>query len=101
MVKCSQCGAELSRDGQSPEALICADVFGDEYIESYYLCPTCDVYTVEVFRDCFFGDPKVMVRGPVPKPKGAAAVDLIDTCPDPLRKNCQCKAHRAVFWRGS
>lgn len=75
MIRCSQCGREF--DKKERLASISGSVIGDEYIDSYYFCSQCDVYTVEVYHDRFLGEDDVSIRGPVPKSEGHAMVQLI------------------------
>jgi len=72
---------------------------GDEYTESYYLCPHCGVFTVEVYHDRFLGGDNVSLRGPISKSEGEAKIELIRQCPEPWNKNCRCEAHRSYFGR--
>ena len=78
-------------------ASISGSIMGDEYIESYYFCSQCEVYTLEIFHDRFLGDDDVFVRGPIPKQEGDAKVELIRQCPEPWDKKCRCKAHVSYF----
>ena len=61
-------------------ASISGGIMGDEYIESYYFCKSCGVYTLEVYHDRFLGEEDVSVRGPLPKAQGDAKVELIRQC---------------------
>ncbi len=70
---------------------------GDEYVESYYFCDDCGVYTVEVYHDRFCGDDEVSLRGPVSRSDGDAKVELIRRCSEPWDKKCRCDAHRSYF----
>jgi hypothetical protein len=70
---------------------------GDEYIESYYLCHGCDVYTVEVYHDRFLGEDDISLRGPVSRSEGKGKIELIGKCPEPWNKKCRCEAHRSYF----
>jgi len=70
---------------------------GDEYSETYYLCPDCGDYTVEVLHDRFLGEETVFTRGPVSRAEGDAQIGLIRSCPEPWNKKCRCPAHRAHF----
>jgi hypothetical protein len=98
MIKCSQCGRELDRKGEDTfVASISGSIMGDEYIDSYFFCTTCGVYTVEVYHDRFLGEDEVSVRGPVSKSDGDAKVTLIQQCPEPWDKKCRCEAHRSYF----
>ena len=97
-VPCSRCGRELAGPGgEGRVASISGGIMGDEYIESYYLCPACGVYTVEVYHDRFSGEDSVNFRGPVPKAEGDAQVALIAQCSEPWSKRCRCEAHRS-YW---
>ncbi|MDI6771974.1 MAG: hypothetical protein QME77_05230 [bacterium] len=78
-------------------ASISGGIMGDEYIESYFLCSSCGVYTVEIYHDRFLGEDSVFVRGPVPKAEGDAKVELIRQCLRPWDKKCRCEAHQAYF----
>lgn len=95
MIRCSQCGREF--DKKERLASISGSVIGDEYIDSYYFCSQCDVYTVEVYHDRFLGEDDVSIRGPVPKSEGHAMVQLIRQCSEPWNKKCRCKAHQTYF----
>ena len=95
MVKCATCGRELDRRGQDPPAaMIAVEVMGDEYVFSFFFCPTCEVYTQETYHDRFLGEESVRVSGPIPKARGDALVELIRKCPDPTDKHCTCPAHQ-------
>jgi hypothetical protein len=101
MVQCAKCKRELSeKEGEDRVASISGGIMGDEYIESYYFCKACGVYTVEVYHDRFCGEPSVFVRGPVSKADGDAQVELIRQCDKPWSKRCRCEAHRA-YWGDS
>ena len=95
MIKCSQCQRELGPENR--EASIAGSIMGDEYIETYYFCRPCGVYTVEVYHDRFLGEDEVSVRGPVPREGGQAQIELIRQCSQPGDKNCRCPAHRKYF----
>ena len=95
MIKCLKCQQELGSD--SREISISGSIMGDEYIESYYLCPSCKVYTVEVYHDRFLGDDEVSFRGPLTLEEGRSKVELIGQCSEPWNKKCRCPAHREYF----
>ena len=98
MVQCAKCKREFSEnEGGDRVASICGGVMGDEYIESYYFCKACGVYTVEVFHDRFCGEPSVSVQGPLAKAQGDAKVELIRQCSEPGSKRCRCPAHKEYF----
>ncbi len=95
MIRCSQCGREF--DQEERLASISGSVMGDEYIDSYYFCSRCDVYTIEAYHDRFLGEDDVSIRGPVAKSEGDAMVQLIRQCSEPWNKKCRCKAHQTYF----
>lgn len=98
MIRCSQCGKEFNRQaGDQSVASISGSIMGDEYIESYYFCNQCEVYTVKIHHDRFLGEDEIFVRGPVPKPEGDAKVELIKQCSNPWDKKCRCSAHQSYF----
>jgi hypothetical protein len=72
-------------------------VTGDEYIYSYFHCVSCDVYTVEGYHDRFLGDSEAFLLPELSREEGDAAVALIERCPDPSRKLCDCESHRALY----
>lgn len=100
MVQCAQCGSELAEPAAANRvASISGSIMGDEYIDSYYLCAKCGVYTVEVYHDRFLGEENVSVQGPLPKAEGDAKVALIRQCSEPWNKKCRCPAHLSYFGR--
>ncbi len=71
MVMCAVCKREFDRLGQDrPAAAIAVEVAGDEYIESFFFCATCGVYTQETYCDRFLADETVNVSGPIAREKG-------------------------------
>jgi hypothetical protein len=98
MVHCLQCGNDLDPDGKGEViASISGSIMGDEYTESFFFCPSCTVYTVEVRHEPFLNEDSVSFRGPVSKDEGDAAVALIRRCTEPWDKKCRCEAHCAYF----
>jgi hypothetical protein len=95
MIGCSQCGKTF--DPQGSKASISGSVMGDEYIETFFFCDLCQVYTVEIIHDQFVREDYVIIKGPVPKAEGDARVALIRQCPEPWDKKCRCKAHITYF----
>ncbi len=95
MVQCSKCGKELGAEDRL--ASISGSIMGDEYIDTYFLCIPCQLYTVEVYHDRFSGPEEVSVRGPVSKAEGDASVALIGQCSEPWDKKCRCQAHQSYF----
>ena len=68
---------------------------GDEVIETWFLCPACERWTVDVYLDRFMGEGHVHTRGPLPRAQGDEAVARIRRCPAPGDKWCDCEVHRA------
>jgi hypothetical protein len=98
MVQCAQCGRELGGLGtQDRVASMSGGIMGDEYIESYFLCPECGVYTLEIYHDRFLGEEDVSVHGPLSKAEGDAQIALIGQCSEPWNKKCRCQAHQSYF----
>lgn len=101
MIACSQCGRVLEdKGGKAWVASMSGSIMGDEYIETYFFCEACGVYTVEVYHDHFLGEDTVHLRGPLSKAEGDAAVALIGQCSEPWNKKCRCEAHCAYFGSG-
>lgn len=94
---CRECTKDFS-DRSHLRGGISIFVAGDEYIYSYWLCPRCDHYTVESYRDRFMGDAVISTLGPFERALGDRAVSLIATCPSPGNKHCDCAAHRALYY---
>jgi hypothetical protein len=98
MVQCVKCGREFAWKGTDElVASISGSIMGDEYIESYFFCGACGVYTVEVYQDQFSGEESASVQGPISKEDGDAKVALIRQCTTPWDKKCRCSAHVAYF----
>lgn len=95
MIQCSKCQRVLEKDCR--EVSISGSIMGDEYIDSYYLCQPCQVYTVEVYHDRFLGEDEVSFRGPLSQDEAQAKIDLIRQCSEPWNKKCGCPAHREYF----
>ena len=91
-MRCKSCKKDLG-GAEGRVAFICAEVMGDEYIESYWYCRSCKMYMTVNLRDPFHGDISESGGGQLPKKKGDRLVDLIRKCPDPSDERCQCEAH--------
>ena len=72
-------------------------VMGDEYIYSYWRCPQCDKWTIESYHDRFLGEASIGLLGPFPTEVGARCVQLIQACPRPFDKHCECPSHDALY----
>jgi len=96
-VNCLGCQIEM-RTEDSRASWISIAVMGDEYIYSYWNCPACRQWTVESYHDRFMGDDEIQLMGPFPPEVGERCVALIEVCPDPGEKNCDCKSHQALYY---
>jgi hypothetical protein len=75
MIECSKCGKPLGEgEHKRPVAAMSGSIMGDEYTESWYFCPDCQVYSLENHRDRFLGEEEVSVRDPIDKATGDAKV---------------------------
>jgi hypothetical protein len=83
--------------GEEPAASISGSIMGDEYTDSYFLCPACQVYTVVCWRDNFTGLETVNRAGPLEKQAGDELIAVIRKCDRPWDKKCRCEWHRAYF----
>lgn len=100
MVSCLQCGRVFDpQAGDRPAASISGRIIGDVYIESYYLCPRCGFYTVEIVRDRFREEAEIFTRGPLRREEGDGIVERIRRCSDPSNVDCRCDAHQGYFMR--
>jgi hypothetical protein len=94
-MRCLRCGMPFT--GVVPVASISGSIMGDEYTDSYNLCPTCQVYTVVSWRDNFTGLETVNSAGPLEKQAGDERIALIRKCDRPWDKKCRCEWHCAYF----
>jgi hypothetical protein len=92
---CQQCDRGLSDEERV--ASISGSILGDEYTDVYFLCPSCQFYTIVSWRDNFTGIETMSTSGPIPRQVGDASVALISQCARSWDKKCRCKAHRAYF----
>ncbi len=100
-MKCSSCGKEFNQETKDGRiASIAGSIMGDEYIDSYYFCVACNVYTKEHNRDSFTGGESGSITGPIQKADGDFQVELIQQCSDPMDKKCRCEAHVKYFGSG-
>jgi hypothetical protein len=95
VMRCLRCRRPFT-DGD-PVASISGSIMGDEYTDSYFLCPSCLVYTVVSWRDNFTGLETVSCSGPLAKEAGDERIELIRKCDQPWDKKCRCEWHRAYF----
>jgi hypothetical protein len=97
VLKCSRCGNQLDDEDGGPIASMSGSFMGDEWTESYFFCPDCGAYTLEIVHDRFLDQETSSVHGPMAKEKGDALVALIRRCPEPWNKRCRCPAHLEYF----
>ena len=95
MIACIVCKRPFAAEER--RASISGSIMGDEYTDSYFLCPVCQVYTVAKWRDNFTGMESLDVAGPMAKPEGDESIALIKCCNRPWDKKCRCEAHRSYF----
>jgi hypothetical protein len=93
VIPCALCNKAL----EDPAASICGGIMGDEYIESWYFCASCGVYTKETYHDRFCGEPTVLTSRPLAKTHGDAQVALIRSCSRTWDKRCRCPSHMTYF----
>ena len=72
-------------------------VMGDEYIYSYFRCSACEMYSAERYHDRFMGGTNISVMPPIGKEDGEKIIALIQDCPDPKSKFCECDSHEALY----
>ncbi len=94
-MNCIRCGHEFQ--AEEIIASISGSIMGDEYTDSYCLCPECSVYTVACWRDNFTGVETMELAGPITDEAGKEKIALIQQCDTPWDKKCRCKAHCAYF----
>lgn len=94
-MKCTRCRRAFLTGERV--ASISGSVMGDEYTDSYYLCPSCRFYTVVSWRDNFTGTETMNLSDPVPEAQGNEAIELIRQCSRPWDKKCRCAVHRTYF----
>ncbi len=92
---CQSCNSDLG-GAEARVGFICAEVMGDEYIESYWFCESCGLYMTGNLRDPFHGEISERGGGQLSKEKGDRLIDQIRKCPDPSDERCQCAAHQEM-----
>ena len=95
MIQCIQCKRPFVAEDRI--ASMSGSIMGDECTDVYYLCPSCQVYTVASWRDNFTGVESMHLSGPVGKEQGEEAVAIIGRCSEPWDKKCRCEVHRLYF----
>lgn len=94
-IECLQCNRTFLNEEQIVS--ISGSIMGDEYTDSYYLCPVCGVYTVANWRDNFTGVETINLSGPMAEQEGNKRVELIKKCSRAWDKKCRCEAHIIYF----
>ncbi len=94
-MQCKQCNRPFLNEELI--ASMSGSIMGDEYTDSYFLCPVCGVYLVVSWRDDFTGVESTSLSGPVSKQEGDAKIELIRKCSRPWDKKCRCDTHRTYF----
>lgn len=98
MIRCSKCGMDLEdKAGKNVIASISGSIMGDETIETFFHCPACDSYTLELCHDRFCGDATARMEGPFILTDVEERIALIRKCAVPWDKTCRCDAHRIYF----
>jgi len=98
MMPCSHCRKDLDgNQGKNLQASISGSIMGDETTESYFLCPQCGCYTLEIQHDRFCGESEVRYEGPIPPGDAGQRIALIKKCDTPWDKKCRCPAHLDYF----
>lgn len=92
---CQQCKREFFDEERV--ASMSGSILGDEYTDSYFLCPICQLYTMASWRDNFTGIETMSISGPISRQEGDASIALIMRCTRPWDKKCRCEAHRTYF----
>ncbi len=92
--ECPACRAALTQAERV--ASICGDVFGDEYIDTFYRCARCGAYSRESFRDRFSGPSSARTEA-LEAQAAEALIELVRRCPSPADEDCRCEAHREYF----
>ena len=92
---CQQCSRDFS--GEKPMVSMSGSIMGDEYTDSYFLCPICQLYTMVSWRDNFTGIETMRISGPISRQEGDTRVALISRCSRSWDKKCRCEAHRIYF----
>jgi len=88
---CGRCGANLSG---ARSVAIEFDFMGNEHSDRYTQCPKCRAWTVNASFEGFLTDTWQERAWTAADDRTAAFVALIERCPTPFDKRCNCEAHR-------
>ncbi len=98
MIPCNCCGRDLAeKSGKNVIASISGSIMGDELIETFFHCPECDAYTLEICHDRFCGETTTRIEGPYSLADIEDKIALINQCDEPWNKKCRCEAHKKYF----
>jgi len=98
MFPCSNCGRDLGENGgKNIIASISGSIMGDETIETFFFCPACGSYTLEIVHDRFCGETTSRTEGPYTRAEIEDRIALINQCDEPWNKKCRCDAHKKYF----
>ncbi|RPH97004.1 MAG: hypothetical protein EHM72_14070 [Calditrichaeota bacterium] len=98
MLMCSRCGKDLKESGgDNVIASISGSIMGDEMTETFYECPKCHHYTLEICHDRFCGETTCNTQGPYSLAEVGSRISLIKQCSEPWDKKCRCEAHVRYF----
>jgi len=94
---CLKCHEAMALNAER-KAGISIFVMGDEYLYSYWECASCQQWTIESYHDRFLGESSVHCLGPFSPEVGTECVRLVQACPHPGDKNCECASHHALYY---
>lgn len=84
--------------GRPRRASIAIFVLGHECVYTYCRCRSCGFYSVHSYWDCWDGKDPVKHLGPFPAEVGDRCVDLVQACPSPMDRDCECDSHKALYY---
>ena len=97
-IECTKCGKIIANDDMpNISASISGSIMGDEYVETYFYCKDCEVYTIEIYHDRFLGEDDIRIQGPVSKIHGDEKIKIINKCNQPWIKKSRANAHLKYF----
>jgi len=95
MIQCIQCKRPFLADDRI--ASMSGSIMGDECTDVYYLCPSCQVYTVASWRDNFTGVESMHLSGPVGKGKGRKRWRSSGDVPNHGTRNAAARRTACIF----
>lgn len=92
---CTHCNADL---GWLPQASIAILVAGDEVVHAYFRCAACGLWSIEHLHDHFMtGETQTWHTGPYSDEIGRRCIELVEACPAPRSKLCDCASHAMLY----